>query len=213
VDPERIALWGTSTSGGHVVQLASEDARIAAVVAQVPLVDGLAQLFSTPVQQSVRLLWAGLKDRIGAALGRDPQLIPAAGRPGSLAAATSPDALSGLASITPPKSTWRNAVVARFTLATAAYRPGRSVGNVSCPLLVCLAEADQLVPPKPALKMVRAAAQGQLRRYAVGHFGMYFGEGFDMAVADQTAFLRRCLTVTRPPDGPLAAKPTMEVIS
>ena len=133
VDPERIALWGTSTSGGHVVQLASEDARIAAVVAQVPLVDGLAQLFGTPVRQTVRLLWAGLKDRIGAAFGRDPLLIPAGGRPGSLAAATSPDALSGLAAITPPKSTWRNAMVARFTLATAMYRPGRSVGKRELP--------------------------------------------------------------------------------
>ena len=194
VDPERIALWGTSTSGGHVVQLASDDARIAAVVAQVPLVDGLAQLFGTPVRQTLRLLWAGLKDRIGAAFGRDPLLIPAAGRPGSLAAATSPDALSGLASITPPESTWRNAVVARFTLATAMYRPGRSAGNVSCPLLVCLADADQLVPPKPALKMVRAAAQGELRRYPFGHFGMYFGEGFDLAVADQTAFLMEVIS-------------------
>ena len=76
VDPERIALWGTSTSGGHVVQLASEDARIAAVVAQVPLVDGLAQLFGTPVRQTVRLLWAGLKDRIGAALRPRPAADP-----------------------------------------------------------------------------------------------------------------------------------------
>ena len=48
VDPESIALWGTSTSGGHVVQLAAEDARIAAVVAQVPFADGLAQLLRTP---------------------------------------------------------------------------------------------------------------------------------------------------------------------
>jgi fermentation-respiration switch protein FrsA (DUF1100 family) len=214
VDPEQIALWGTSTSGGHVVQLAAEDARIAGVVAQVPLVDGFAQLLNTPVSQSIRLLWAGLKDRIGALLGREPLLIPAAGFPGSLAAATSPDALSGLARITPRESTWRNATVARFTLATASYRPGRSVKSVRCPLLVCLADDDRLVPPKPALKMVRAAAHGELRRYPFGHFSMYFGDGFDMAVAHQAAFLRRCLGVVGPDGGPPAQKsPTMEVIS
>ena len=31
VDPERIVLWGISFSGGHVVRVAAEDARIAAV--------------------------------------------------------------------------------------------------------------------------------------------------------------------------------------
>jgi alpha-beta hydrolase superfamily lysophospholipase len=36
VDPERIALWGSSLSGGHVVALAADDPQIAAVVAQVP---------------------------------------------------------------------------------------------------------------------------------------------------------------------------------
>ena len=214
VDPERIALWGTSTSGGHVVQLAAEDDRIAAVVAQVPLVDGFAQLLGTPVWQTVRLLWAGLKDRIGALFGRDPFLIPAAGEPGTLAAATSPDALSGLAAITPPNSTWRNEVVARFTLTTALYRPGRSVARVRCPLLVSLADGDLIVPAAPALKMARTAERGELRRYPVGHFSMYFGTGFDRAVADQRAFLRRHL-LGAPPAGRARAapSPTMEVIS
>src|SRR5690349_20947540 len=35
VDPDRIALWGSSFSGGHVVSVAARDRRIAAVVAQV----------------------------------------------------------------------------------------------------------------------------------------------------------------------------------
>jgi len=38
VDPERIGVWGTSKSGGHVLYLASYDKRIKAVVAQVPSV-------------------------------------------------------------------------------------------------------------------------------------------------------------------------------
>jgi pimeloyl-ACP methyl ester carboxylesterase len=196
VNPDRIALWGTSTSGGHVVQLAAEDQRIAAVVAQVPLVDGLAQLFNTPLRQSIRLLWAGLKDRVGALAGRRPQTIPAAGRPGSLAAVTSPDAVAGLARMTPPKTTWRNEVVARFTLSTALYRPGRLARRVRCPALICVADGDELIPSGPALKMVAAMNGGaQLRRYPVGHFAMYVGPGFERAVADQTTFLERYLAV------------------
>lgn len=39
IDPEHVAIWGTSLSGGHVVAVAAEDPGIAAVVAQVPMFD------------------------------------------------------------------------------------------------------------------------------------------------------------------------------
>ena len=193
VDPGRIALWGTSTSGGHVVKLAAEDAQIAAVVAQVPLADGIAQLRSTPIGKTLRLLWAALKDRVGAAFGRDPLTVPAVGRPGALAAVTSPDALTGLDRITPAETTFVNEVAARFALGTALYRPGRRARDVRCPLLVCIADGDGVIPQKPALAMVDAAEAGELRRYPFGHYGMYVGDGFERAVRDQTAFLCRAL--------------------
>jgi uncharacterized protein len=195
IDPNGIALWGTSTSAGHAVKVAAKDGEIRAVVVQMPLVDGLAQLFGTPILQSVRLLWAGLRDKLGSLIGSDPLIIPAAGRPGMLAAATSADAISGLHAITPPDSTWRNQVIARFTLSTALYRPGLLAGRLGCPLLVCLADGDQLVPPGPGLKMVEKAAEADLRRYPFGHFAMYYGEGFDRAAADQARFLARQLRV------------------
>src|SRR5690349_7242759 len=43
IDPKRIALWGSSLSGGHVIKLGAEDPTIAAVVAQVPAVDKSAR--------------------------------------------------------------------------------------------------------------------------------------------------------------------------
>ena len=46
VDVDRIALWGSSFGGGHVLRIASEDTRIAAVVAQCPFTDGPASLRS-----------------------------------------------------------------------------------------------------------------------------------------------------------------------
>jgi fermentation-respiration switch protein FrsA (DUF1100 family) len=210
VDPDAIALWGTSTSGGHVVQLAAEDPRVAAVVAQVPFADGLAQLFSLPISQGIRLLWAGLRDRIGALFGRRPLMIPAAGQPGSFAVISSPDALSGLAAITPPDSSWRNEVVARFTLTTSLYRPGRYAPRLGCPLLVCMADGDHLIAPGPALTMARAAPHGELRRYPFSHFGMYFGRGFDRAVADQAEFLQLHLLPGRTKEKP--GEPTMPVL-
>lgn len=40
VDPDRIGLWGTSYAGGHVIAVASRDARVKAGVCQVPGISG-----------------------------------------------------------------------------------------------------------------------------------------------------------------------------
>ena len=44
VDPARVALFGSSFSGGHVLAVGADDERIAAVVSQCPFTDGLASL-------------------------------------------------------------------------------------------------------------------------------------------------------------------------
>src|ERR1019366_378617 len=44
VDPDRIAVWGSSYAGGHVVPVAVADGRVAAVISQVPAMDGVAAL-------------------------------------------------------------------------------------------------------------------------------------------------------------------------
>ena len=212
VDPGRIALWGTSTSGGHVVRLAAEDDRIAAVVAQMPLLDGRAQLFTTPLMHSIRLVWAGLRDGIRALLRLAPLTIPAAGRPGTLAVVTTADALSGLDEITPAETTWRNEVAARFALTTPLYRPIRFARRVRCPLLVCVADGDAVIPEGPAVKAAAAAVGGELRRYPFGHFAMYFGDGFERAVAHQVAFLRRRLTGTEDVQRGPARAPALQVL-
>ena len=41
VDARRVALWGTSLSGGHVLAVAATDPGVAAVVSQVPVIDGM----------------------------------------------------------------------------------------------------------------------------------------------------------------------------
>ena len=88
VDASRIALFGSSFSGGHVVTVASGDAQIAAVIAQAPFADGIAQLRITPPLTSARMTFDALRDAAGAALGRPPVTIPAAGAPGTYAVMT-----------------------------------------------------------------------------------------------------------------------------
>lgn len=195
IDPDRVALFGVSLSGGYVLELAAEDPRVAAVISQSPFVDGRATLRLLGTANVLRLSAAGLRDQVGAWLNRPPYLIKAVGDPGDLAAMATPDATAGMATITPAGSTWRNEVAARIALRIGAYRPGRRASEVTCPVLVCVCENETLAPPKAALEVADAIPRGEARRYATGHFEICLGEWFERIVADQTEFLTRSLLI------------------
>lgn len=194
VDPERIAAWGTSFSGGHVVATAARDRRLAATIAQAPFADGLRKVLTLPIPLALRLTAAAARDQVGALAGAAPYMVPVVGPPGSLATMTSPDAEPGYRAIVPDGSPWRNEVAARIGLRLAGYRPGRRAKDVRCPLLVCVCDDDAVTPPEAAVRVAHDAPRGELVRYAgAGHFDIYVGELFERAVADQIAFLTQHL--------------------
>jgi dienelactone hydrolase len=84
VDPERVVLWGSSFSGGHVQHIAARDHRVAAAIAQVPFADGLRNLPSLGVGLSLRLTLAGIRDQVGALLGRRRSCSRPSARPARL---------------------------------------------------------------------------------------------------------------------------------
>ncbi|HEY5143893.1 MAG TPA: alpha/beta fold hydrolase [Solirubrobacteraceae bacterium] len=194
VDPERIALFGSSFSGGHVVDVASRDQRIAAVIAQAPFADGLAQLRHTPPKVAARGTLDGLRDLLAAARGRAPVMIRPAGAPGSYAVMTAPEAEPGFAGIVASDSRWQNAVGARIMLFVGAWRPVVKARAVTAPLLVCVCDADETTPPAPAVQMALNAPRGEVVHYPIGHFDIYTGADFERAITDQLAFLERVLT-------------------
>jgi uncharacterized protein len=198
IDAQRIALFGTSFSGGHVVVVAAQDPSIAAVVSQCPFADGIAALRTVSPRHALRATALGLADQAAALAGRAPRTMPAVGAPGSFAVMTAADAQPGMEAIVRQGSRWRNEVAARVMLRVATYRPVRSAPSVACPLLVCVCERDSTTPPGAAIKMGERAPRGEVLRYPVGHFEIYVGEPFERAVADQTAFLQRHLARVAP---------------
>ena len=193
VDPARIAIWGSSFSGGHVMTLAARDPALAAVVSQVAFADGLITLPSLGIGNALRLTREGLRDQVAALRGRPPHMIAAAGPPGSNSVMNTPDAEPGIQAITPPGSTWRNEVAARIALHVGIYRPARQAGKIRCPILFCVADNDDLTAPGPVLKAASKAPRAEVKRYPIGHFDIYVGEAFERAVSDQTDFLKRHL--------------------
>jgi dienelactone hydrolase len=193
IEPSAVALWGSSFSGGHVIEVAARDSRIAAVVAQVPFVDGLANLSRLGWRHAMRLTVEGIRDSAGALAGRPPHMIPSVGPPGSKAVMNSPDAEPGFRALNPPGLAWPNEAAARVALRVGSYRPTRKVARVRCPILFALADDDVVTPPDLAAKAAARAPRAEVRHYPGGHFDPYVGELFERVVADQTEFLVRHL--------------------
>lgn len=192
-DPARVALFGSSFSGGHVVAIAAEDSRIAAIIAQCPFSDGVATLRALGPRRALGITGHALLDQAKALLGRDPHYLPAVNDPGKPGVMTTPDARPGMESLVPSDTRWENRVAARIGLRVPFYRPGRKAARVRCPALFCVTDLDTLCPADTTVRWARRAPRAEIVRYPIGHFDIYLGEDFERAVTDQLEFLRRHL--------------------
>jgi dienelactone hydrolase len=185
IDPERIVLWGFSFSGGHVVELAAGDRRIAATLALCPMVDGLARALATPPMLSAWLIPRALADQFGR-----HNLVPVTGQPGEHAAMTLQGEADGFAAAVPADSPWRNEISPAVFLTVAMHRPVARAAKITAPIWVGLGEQDVSVSKRAVERLARRAPQAELHRYPYDHFGSFLGEGPARVAADQVRFLR-----------------------
>lgn len=189
VDPWRVALWGTSFSGGHVLATAARTPGLAAVVAQCPFTDGPASLRRVPPPTAARLVALGVDDQLRAWTGRPARRVALAGKPGDTALMSAPDVDEGYRALVPPGMAFDETVAARIALTLPRYRPGRDLRRITSPVLLCVCDGDSVAPADRTVRHAATCPTATVRRYPVGHFDVYLGEAFEAAVADQTAFL------------------------
>jgi uncharacterized protein len=199
VDHDRIVLWGTSWSGGHVVYVAADDPRICAVMVQTPDLDGLAALKRVReyagLGQQLRLTWLGIKDALGARSGRPPLTIPIVASPGQLGAMTTEESVPGMEAIAGP--TWRNELTARAVFGEWTNRAVTRMETLRCPILIQIADRDSIAPASASRAAAwRAKGRVEVREYPCAHFDIYLGWR-DRAIADQLHFLGRHLAAAR----------------
>ncbi|ORB63881.1 alpha/beta hydrolase [Mycolicibacterium tusciae] len=200
IDANRIALWGTSLGGGHVVQVAAEDSRIAAVVANVPGLDLFTGLRGRHIRPDARsspwqivlatgsLLAAAILDAVRGAVGRAPHYIAVYGRAGR--AVFSNPALAPLfRDVELNAPSWRNEVTPRFFFHAPRYRDG-TIERITAPLMVTVARDDEVISTAFVVEKASRARRHEIREYPVTHFDMYHGSVRDQVAADQLAFLQ-----------------------
>lgn len=186
IDPERIVLWGFSFGGGHAVETALDDQRIAATLALCPMVDGLARALSTPLRESAWLVPRALADQLGG-----HNLVPVTAQPGSHGAMTLAGEADGFHAIVPAGSPWRNEISPAVFLTVALHRPVARAHRLTAPLWVGLGEQDVSVSNKAVERLAERAPRSELYRYPYDHFGAFIADAPQRVVGDQIDFLRR----------------------
>lgn len=196
IDASRIALWGTSFAGGHVLTLSSKRKDIAAVIAQVPHVDGLASSLLYPLSKIPRAMYLALSDIIASASGRSPVTIPIVSESG-IACLISQDSYEGYKSLIPEGTLLENYVdvPARIMLKVGSYRPVAEAHKIKAPVLIVAAEKDTLIPLWAVRRTAKKIRDCRLEILPVGHFELYKGKYFEKNILIQSDFLKEKLRI------------------
>jgi hypothetical protein len=174
VDAERIGIWGTSYSGGHVLTVAAHDRRVKAVVSQAMTVSGHANLVRrhTPAgYAALRASWA------------EERLRLVRGEPATLVAAFGEDSESTRYQAARPleeRHNWRNEVTLRSWELYDEYEPAALIDRISpTPLLMIVPIDDTMTPAEDALgAYARALEPKRLITVPGTHYAVY-GDQFE----------------------------------
>lgn len=193
IDPDRVALWGSSLGGTHTIFVAAGDGRVAAVVAQIPYAGLPKERVGRTKAQAWRLMWMAFKDRVRGWLGLSPLYVPAVGTAEEGAVLVDPHARRIARALSEGDSVWRNEVAPRVVFDILRLKPSSVAKEVRAPLLVSIAEKDTEAPPYLTRRLAKLAPRGEVRSYPVTHYEMYRPEIRERVLADQLEFLKRHL--------------------
>jgi uncharacterized protein len=193
-DPERIGIWGSSYSGGHVLVVAAVDRRVKCVVSQVPLISGWQNFRRIVRADFLAPLRAGLHaDRDGRAAGDAPGMLPVVATdpaaPSALPTADSYKWFTETAAARAPS--WRNEVTLRTIEYGFGYEPGAYISIISpTPLLMIVGVNDHLTVSDLAIAAYeRAYEPKRLVLMPGGHFDAYV-EMFDQSAGPACAWFK-----------------------
>jgi uncharacterized protein len=178
VDADRIGVWGTSYSGGHVLVLGAIDKRVKCVVAQVPLVSGVRNIQRLVRQDFLAPNRAAFdQDRVARFRGEAPAMVPVVDAdPLAVSALPTPDSWEWFSETGKSRApAWRNEVTLRTVEMLMEYEPSAYLERISpTPLLMVVAAGDHLTPTDLALEAYQQAREPKkLVLLPGGHFDAY----------------------------------------
>jgi fermentation-respiration switch protein FrsA (DUF1100 family) len=178
VDANRLGIWGSSYSGGHVLVVAAIDRRVRCVVSQVPLISGWRNVLRLVRADLVAMYREQFDaDRAARYRGEPPAMVPVVSEgvfdPCALPTADSWQWFTETGKTVAPS--WHNEVTLRSVEMLTEYEPGVYIQRISpTPLLMIVGALDHLTVADEALAAYAQALEPkELVLLAGGHFGAY----------------------------------------
>jgi fermentation-respiration switch protein FrsA (DUF1100 family) len=182
-DVNRIGVWGSSYSGGHVLVVAAIDRRVKAVVSQVPLISGYDNVRALVRSDFLDVYRDGFDaERLSRFQGNAPTMVPVVAEdpmvPSALPTADSFQWFTETGAGRAPN--WKNEVTMRTIEALGEYNPVDYIAQISpTPLLLMPARNDTLTPSRFAIAAYEKALEPKkLEILPGGHFDAYV-KGFE----------------------------------
>jgi uncharacterized protein len=200
INAKRMALWGTSFSGGHVIVEAAKHPEVRAVVSQVPFTDGMSTMWyyiTTDPIFALKGTYHGLADVFTSLFTKNRHNVRIAGRAGeSFAMMSKPDSMSGLLKLVgidekdEKEFEKHNYCPGNIVFTLGLYRPISDAEKVACPALVIGAETDNLFPPTGPKKIADRMKKATYISLPMNHFDPYVGDPFKKIARVMGEFLK-----------------------
>jgi fermentation-respiration switch protein FrsA (DUF1100 family) len=185
IDPNRIGIWGSSYSGGHVLVVGAIDRRVKCVVSQVPLISGwdnVRALVRSDFMAGFRTMFE--EDRAARFQGKEPGMVPVVAEdPLAPSSLPTPDSWKWFTETGRDRApAWRNEVTLRTVEMLGEYEPGIYISRISpTPLCMVVAAHDHLTPAAFAIAAYERALEPKKLVILDGHHFDAYIEGFDEA--------------------------------
>ncbi len=189
VDAKKIALWGTSFSGGNVMVASSMDKRVSCVVAQVPFVKGHHEFLQTTRPD----LWEIIQKKYAAddkarAEGKLPAMTPVVtSDPTKSVVMKQREAYDFFTSL--PE--WQNQVTLKSVQMSGDYAPMDFVSKINVPVLFIMADQDTICLTHDAKDAFEKITSPKKCVMIKGHHFSAFYEQFNICADEACDWLSR----------------------